>query len=352
MQASEERERKIANVLETYFSDASLRWDKLFVSKMMADPDNMLSFEDLSKLQKFKSINALPEDIKKSAETYSLSKLKIHEGGDKIGRIKPYIVNKKEELDEYSIYVEGLEKPYNNEQKIVELFNSLVGHVSFFRIPPNQHGSTAFFGYCFVEFDSKDNVQKAVDLLNRYDNNNTSATPPSTSDDNMKLIHKLNLRVMTKTEWNQYKEEYLKVMASCKENVKKLWDDFYTEYPDGHYVPPQSKPYREGIIVFVDGLHLQSSKTSAIKLLQISGVNIEFMNTKKKGLSSTHIRLKDADDARKICHYFTQHHVVQETGQDTTGQEKDAPSFDCLKLRIIGGKEEEIYWENDSKRLS
>lgn len=40
MQASEERERKIANVLETYFSDASLRWDKLFVSKMMADPDN------------------------------------------------------------------------------------------------------------------------------------------------------------------------------------------------------------------------------------------------------------------------------------------------------------------------
>lgn len=39
MQTPEERERKIANVLETYFSDASLRWDKLFVGKMMADPD-------------------------------------------------------------------------------------------------------------------------------------------------------------------------------------------------------------------------------------------------------------------------------------------------------------------------
>lgn len=40
MQQPEERERKIANVLETYFSDASLLWDKVVLSKILADPDN------------------------------------------------------------------------------------------------------------------------------------------------------------------------------------------------------------------------------------------------------------------------------------------------------------------------
>ncbi|CAO3632433.1 unnamed protein product [Mucor hiemalis] len=345
MQTPEERERKIANVLETYFSDASLQWDKLFLSKMKAYPDQMLTFDVLSKLPKFKIINALPEEIRKSAESHSLKKLKILDEGNKIGRIKPYVVNKKQELDEWSIYVEGLDKPYNNEQKIVELFNSLVGHVSFFRVPPNQHGSRLFFGYCFIEFDNKDNVQRAVDMLNKGNNKDSIA------DANTKLIHKLNLRVMTKIEWNRYKEEYLQVMERCKENTKQLWDDFYTEYPDGNYEPPASKSYTEGIIVFVDGLHLQCSKTIATKLLETSGFKIEFMNIKKKGLSSTHIRLSDPDNARKMCDYFTQHHVVQETGQDTNGQERDTHTFDCLKLRVIRGTEEEIYWEKESKKL-
>jgi RNA recognition motif-containing protein len=101
-------------------------------------------------------------------------------------------MNKKEELDEWSIYVEGLSKPYNTEQSIRELFNSLVGHVSFFRIPPNQKGQTKFFGYCFIEFDNKDYVSKAVNIVNRYPCGN-KPTEGDTSN-----IDKLNLRVMSK----------------------------------------------------------------------------------------------------------------------------------------------------------
>lgn len=86
-----------------------------------------------------------------------------------------------------------MEKPYNNEQKIIELFNKLVGHVSFFRIPPNQQGDTKFFGFCFIEFDNKDNVKKAVDLLNRYNRSSIEQV-----NDTTKLVDKLNLRVMTK----------------------------------------------------------------------------------------------------------------------------------------------------------
>jgi hypothetical protein len=39
MQSIEERERKIANILETYFSDASLLWDKVMLNKILANPD-------------------------------------------------------------------------------------------------------------------------------------------------------------------------------------------------------------------------------------------------------------------------------------------------------------------------
>lgn len=115
---------------------------------------------------------------------------------EKIGRIKPYIVDKKEELDEWSIYVEGLKKPYDNEQNIVELFNKLVGAVSFFRIPPNQKGQNRFFGYCFIEFNDKNNVERAIKLVNRY---NCSDTPLLPAEPAAKaLADKLKLRVMSK----------------------------------------------------------------------------------------------------------------------------------------------------------
>lgn len=39
MQTSEERNRKIANVLETYFSDACLLWDKVMLNKVVSDPE-------------------------------------------------------------------------------------------------------------------------------------------------------------------------------------------------------------------------------------------------------------------------------------------------------------------------
>lgn len=94
---------------------------------------------------------------------------------------------------EWSVYVEGLEKPYNNEQRITELFSSLVGHVSFFRIPPNQQNQVNFLSYCFIEFDNRENVEKAVQLLNRYNG----------AKSNLEIADKLQLRVMSKYDTSQ-----------------------------------------------------------------------------------------------------------------------------------------------------
>lgn len=139
---------------------------------------------------------------------------------------------------------------------------------------------------------------------------------------------------------NRYKDEYVELLGKRKQEIKQLWDNFYEEYPDGEYVQEKKvkKNYEEGIVVFVDGLHPQCSKTTAIALLQTSGVNIEFMNIKKKGLATTYIRLKSPEDAQKICEYFDVHPTVQETAKDTTGLEQETKTYDCLKLRVLTGK--------------
>ncbi|GAN02342.1 hypothetical protein MAM1_0020d01785 [Mucor ambiguus] len=346
---SKEREARIANILETYFSDASLLWDKVMLSKILKNPDRMVTFDELSNLPKFKSLAATAEEISAAAEKHSLNRLKLDQTKQKIGRIKPYVVDKKEELDEWSIYVEGLKKPYDNEQSIKELFSKLVGSVSFFRIPPNQKGDARFFGYCFLEFHDKCNVERAVQLVNRYNTSTDMNDPMSGESDAKELADKLRLRVMPKSQWNDLKDEYLNLLAERKAYVTDLW----TTYESGEQAEAEmeeevdEKPFTEGLIVFVDGLHPQCPKTAAVELLQTSGVQLAFMHPKKKGLSSTHIRLNTPEDAFKICNYFDTHHIVQETEKDKVGNAQDSKTSACLKLKLLQGSAEEIYWENE-----
>ncbi|CEP11816.1 hypothetical protein [Parasitella parasitica] len=314
----DERQARLTNILETYFSDASLLWDKVMLSKMLKDPEKMVSFEELSKLPKFKSIAATAEEIRSAAEEHSISRLKLSEDKQKVGRIKPYVVDKKEELDEWSIYVEGLKKPYDNEQK----------------------------------FHDKNNVERAIQIVNRYNRSDEAVDDSILDESEIKsLADKLNLRVMSKMQWNDLKDKYMRLLSERKAYATKLWNEYQKEKKEQNIEQEiEEKPFTEGLIVFVDGLHPQCSKTVATALLQTSGVQIAFMNTKKKGLPSTHIRLKTPEDSIRICDYFSTHHIIQETEKDTAGKEQESKTADCLKLRLIQGTEEKIYWENDLNR--
>ncbi|KAI7901904.1 uncharacterized protein BX663DRAFT_512782 [Cokeromyces recurvatus] len=346
----DERNHKIVNVLETYFSDASLLWDKIMLNKIMSNPEGMVSFTELAQLSKFKSLKVTPEEIKENAEKYCLTRLQLSQDKQKIGRIKPFVKDKKEELDEWSIYVEGLTKPYNTETAIKELFNSHVGHVSFFRIPPNKNARyqpASFYGYCFIEFDDKKNVEKAIQLFNRYGNSNET---------NTKLMDKLNLRIMSKIEWNRLKEEYVELLEERKGYFKRVWDEYNAEEnkeeeeESNKKADIKVKDHRTGTIVFVDGLHPKSPKTIAISLLETSNIKIEYMSPKKKGLTSVYIRLRNNEDATQICDYFMQHHfIIQQDEKDTKGEEQESRTNECIKLRLLTESEEKIYWENDKR---
>ncbi|KAL0076155.1 hypothetical protein J3Q64DRAFT_1754189 [Phycomyces blakesleeanus] len=382
-------DRKLANILETYFSDANLLWDKVLQSKINNDPDGFVSFNSLQTLSRFKKLNATAQDIKHAAVNHSLSKLKLDTSGESIGRIKPFVLNKKEEQDDWSIYVEGLQKPYHTEQAIKELFGSLIGHVSFVRIPKNTQGCSGFYGFCFVEFDDRDNVNKAVRLLNRFNTsalcsedqsnivktnekkgeNNVEDGDKNSNENVIEQANKLSLRVMSKSDWNKLKEEYLEVQAARAAYTRDQWSKYYASLPNtAEEIPgpepqqqkkkkgeelPETMEYTKGIIVYVGNIHPKSSKTVISKLLEKSGLLVPYIG-RKKGLDYCHARLSSPEDAQQLVKYFENHPVIQENHTDDTGKAASTADMFKVNLRIISGKEEEFYWQDDiagSKKL-
>ncbi|KAI8089847.1 uncharacterized protein BX664DRAFT_334068 [Halteromyces radiatus] len=357
-----DRPKKIANIIETYFSDANLLWDKTMQSYIKNNTDGLVPIEKLIKLQRMKPLQADSEEIKEAIKIYSLSKLKISDDHLSIGRIKPFILNKKEELDDWSIYVEGLDKPYQTEQQISDLFKKYVGHVSFVRIPEDRFGHTWFQGFCFVEFDHKDNVQKAINIMNTF------SSEPSENEQ----ITKLGLRVMSKHDWIKYRDEYLAQLNLTSSLVKQEWIKHDNEQKQKKRKTTSSNipntttkkkdsfsknttedtiTYPKNIIIFVQNLHVKSSKTTIKTLLEQSGASIAFVKHKKK-TDWCHVRMASSEDTDKIVAYFKDHLLVQESGTDTNGssKEKTGSSLPAITVRAITGKEEELYWQDDPMR--
>jgi ribosomal protein L14E/L6E/L27E len=129
------------------------------------------------------------------------------------------------------------------------------------------------------------------------------------------------------------KDEYLALLGQRRASTKQLWE----KYNNDKMEMKDEKPYAEGLIVHVDQLDPKCPKTTAIALLETSGIEIAFMNAKKKGLTSTYIRLKDAKDAIAICRYFDTYPTVQENEKDKTGKRLETKTFECLKLRVLTG---------------
>ncbi|KAI8886624.1 hypothetical protein K501DRAFT_243756 [Backusella circina FSU 941] len=357
-----DRTKKIANILQTYFSDANLLWDKVLASMISKDPHGFVTFDALSKLTKLKQLKATPEEIKQAAEEHALDKLQVQD--NRIARIKPYVPYgaDREEEEDRSIYVEGLPAKYKDQTKIVDYFEKHVGHVTLVRIPKNRYNKVNFCGHCFVEFETSEIVQKAIDVFEQND--------------------KLDVRVISKRDWLKYKDEYLAFMSKKKEEFKELWSKYKTEQMDEDTdeanqesttvkrhiaeddpaeIPAAKKPkmedtkkeldYTPGVIILVNKLHLDAPKTVVTKLLEESGVKIPFMKPKRKGMDSTFIRLNTPQDAIKLHNYFESHHIIQQDSKDATGKEADNASHETISTKIIQGKEEEMYWKEDMKKM-
>lgn len=63
------------------------------------------------------------------------------------------------------------------------------------------------------------------------------------------------------------------------------------------------------------------------------------------------VRLASAEDAQKLVTYFEKNTTTQQHGDDAQGTRENINALAPLKMRILAGKEEELYWQDqDAKR--
>ncbi|KAI8144841.1 hypothetical protein BJV82DRAFT_556233 [Fennellomyces sp. T-0311] len=329
---NEETKHKTLNVLETYFSDASLNWDKNLQQHLKDDPEGYVPFEKLAPLKRFKELDATAGDIKEAAQ--SSVRLKVNESGTAVARIKPFVLNKKEELDDWSIYVEGLRQPNDNQTKISQLFGKLVGHVSMVRFPQDKANSSKFHGQCFVEFSNQEDVEKAVEQMDC-----------SRGQEREGEVKKLFLRVMTKNEYRRLEKQYLDHQEAVRAGIKRAWDEYNNDEKE------EETAYPKGVVAFVTNLAMKTSKTTIKKLLDQSGIDLAYVDYKKNA-SSCHIRAQSSEDVDKLVAFFTENAKIQAHGKDATGEPaSEATMSQAIRIRKVTGEEERIFWQDEKMAL-
>lgn len=60
--------------------------------------------------------------------------------------------------------------------------------------------------------------------------------------------------------------------------------------------------------------------------------------------------MSSPEDAQKLISFFKDHKITQLKADDAIGTKEKIEALEPLKLRILAGKEEEIYWETQERK--
>ncbi|QRV88161.1 RNA binding motif domain-containing protein [Ceratobasidium sp. AG-Ba] len=180
-------------------------------------------------------------------------------------------------------------------------------------------------------------------------------------------------RSITKTRWDELKQEYLAHQARIlKQNPRaerrpvpsvsnndKQTPYLPTSAPTAappvlrQTRPARPPPFPPGILVFVRRLHPETNKTTLKTLFgrafpKESGDAIEYLDF-QKGIDSAHIRLRTPDDASTLVAHFTSHPLSQQDGLDSEGHA--ANKGGAIEMEVVSGVRETNYWEKVPEKI-
>ncbi|KAM3589338.1 hypothetical protein VKS41_000205 [Umbelopsis sp. WA50703] len=325
---------------------------------------------------------------------YCTYTLELDDSKTRVSRLKPFEQSsRKDALAPWSIYVENLKPPYHTPEKIKELFETIdpVHHVYF---PETRLGDHNFHGFCFVEFQEPQSVHRAVRVFDRF-SPKSQVSSHAKDKDKAKYVEantiadKLDLRVMTKIDWEKLKDKYLAQQQGLRQQLQSLWNELngvpnatprratpnkpdHTAFITDIRGPKSTRtkvvkqssptqqqptavksesplPYDQGVVVHVDNIQPRTNKTVLKKFFEASQASVAFINF-KKDIPSCDVRLSSQEDAQKMVLFFNDHKTTQLKGDDTIGTREEVKALEPLKLRILAGKEEEIYWQTQERK--
>ncbi|KAL6445068.1 hypothetical protein ACFW04_002166 [Cataglyphis niger] len=143
----------ILKQMEFYFSDANLSKDRFLSELLKINP-----YVDLDVFIHFNKLRELTMDTNRIAKALQKSTLlKVSEDGTKVCRITP--INKKENVDECTVYVQNL-PPDADHDWLISIFSKfgLVEYVSI----PRYKSNRKIKGFAFVEFDTPNSAQECL----------------------------------------------------------------------------------------------------------------------------------------------------------------------------------------------
>ena len=195
---------QIRQQIEFYFSDANLHKDR-FLKKLIEQ--SCEGYVDLGVLITFNKLKLLTTDLILVAKALSSSSmLVLNKDRTEVKRISP--VGNQKNVDDRTVYVECLPQ-FANHEWVKKIFSSC-GNVVYVSLP--KYRTTGDLkGFGFVEFETKDEAQKATEMLN-----NPPATvqdkPPGMFPKSKKQLDYLKSKVaaMTPSEESENIEETVK----------------------------------------------------------------------------------------------------------------------------------------------
>ncbi|XP_014470660.1 PREDICTED: la-related protein 7 [Dinoponera quadriceps] len=199
----------ILKQMEFYFSDANLNKDRYLSELLKKNP-----YVDLDIFANFNKLSTLTTDTSRIAKALQRSTvLKVSEDGKKVCRLTP--INKKEDTDECTVYVQNL-PPDTDHDWLISAF-SKYGTVVYVSIP-RYKSNKKIKGFAFVEFDTPTSAKQCIKAFQEEGCVLPSHTSPSDLL-SITTFNNENLTICNKPE--QHIPEETVATGDDKKNVAK-----------------------------------------------------------------------------------------------------------------------------------
>jgi lupus La protein len=334
----------IKKQVEFYFSDSNYRGDKFLKAASEEDPEG---FVNISTLLTFNRLKALTEDASVVASALADSKtVVVSEDGLKLKRKRP--LPEEDESRAKSLYAKGF--PTDDETITIDFLTewfSKHGSVVMIRMRKDHHRK--FRGGVFVEFETKEEMEKAVECA--------LAEPKVGSEQAQRdVVWKFKdtplLCVMPMEEWIlKHNAKKKRIAASKKEKLEKKGnagkgDDQGSEKKrkrdeqdaSEEKKEPPSSDKGKGLVIRVDGVPPESTLIELKQFFRSYG-SVKYVEY-EAGDATCLVRLAEQETVEKIFDAASGGLALKE-GDETK-----------LAVEKLEGEEEDAYWARFDSNVS
>ncbi|XP_032679420.1 la-related protein 7 [Odontomachus brunneus] len=283
----------ILKQMEFYFSDANLNKDRYLSELLKKSP-----YVDLDVFANFNKLSTLTTDTSRIAKALQRSTmLKVSEDGTKVCRLTP--INKKENTDECTVYVQNL-PPDSDHDWLISAF-SKYGTVVYVSIP-RYKSNKKIKGFAFVEFDTPMGAKQCIKAFQEEGcvlpshtspNDLLSITTFNNTEENLAVCNKPEQYISKKTTSVGDKKDDM-------ENQIKDDDNIHDEKTDNFNSNTKHSLGKRKLVVDESNIKIKKKRTTTDQNIMDQHISdMENQETSNKDITNRNKKSGETDRKRK-----------------------------------------------------